>query len=243
MGPDRASLRALLAAATGLPWRWAGNVDTGDVRLAGRARRSAFDRQPDGSYWSDGSYATEVFDVAGEERKPDDRGTHDYANYLREYVQMPDGAGGYRPMTEEEIAEDVRTNWLEDHWGEPRQDNRLRFYQPHPGGYRPARDLAVFEVARNRGLPDDTPRSDERIYRADVVDVRNPNARLIRDGINALPALLDALDAAEGALERVRDVIEAGRPNPTSDVYEMGYRAGLEAIAAVLPSTKTATTS
>lgn len=61
--------------------------------------------------------------------------------------------------------------------------------------------------------------------------------------VDAFPALLDALDAAEGTLERVRDVIEAGRPNPTSDVYEMGYRAGLEAIAAVLPSTKTAATS
>ena len=32
-------------------------------------------------------------------------------------------------------------------------------------------------MARHRGLPDDTPRTHEGIYRGDIVDVRNPVAR------------------------------------------------------------------
>lgn len=41
------------------------------------------------------------------------------------------------------------------------------------------RDRAVFEVARNQNLPDDTPRTHPKVYRADVVAVRNPIADLL----------------------------------------------------------------
>lgn len=39
--------------------------------------------------------------------------------------------------------------------------------------------LAVYQVARNQGLPDDTPRAHQKVYRADVVDINHPDARHI----------------------------------------------------------------
>jgi hypothetical protein len=41
------------------------------------------------------------------------------------------------------------------------------------------RNHAVYEVARNQKLPDDTPREHPKVYRGDVVDIRNAHARFI----------------------------------------------------------------
>lgn len=57
------------------------------------------------------------------------------------------------------------------------------------------RHRAVFEVARNQGLPDDTPRDHPKVYRADVVAVRNVNAEYIAAASpDVVLGLLDTLD-------------------------------------------------
>lgn len=182
---DVEQIRAAHAAATPGPYRWAGNTDYGDVRLAAANGR-------------------EVFALIARDRKPEDRATQGYRSHLRD-IQIHDrslseGKGGYRDLTDEEIDDWTRTEWLEDEHEQPRTDNVLAFYAPG-FAYEYARDLAVFEVGRHRGLPDDTPDTDERIYRRDVVDVRNPNARFLRDSWSYVDHLLGEVER----LERERD--------------------------------------
>lgn len=179
MSVDRATLRELLAAASSTPWRWSGNTDYEDVRLAA-------------------ANGSEVFAVIDRDHTPDDPLSRAHTEYLR-CIKVQIG-GEFRRLTDEEIAEAVRVSMVDDQDGDgeevPLTYKALAFYVPG-FFYQHARDHAVYQVARIRELPDDTPRSDERIYRADVCDVRNPNAQLIRDGINALPGLLNELDEAE----------------------------------------------
>lgn len=173
-------LRELLSQGTQGPWFWSGNVDTHTVALCGR--------QP-------GLGVCEVLSTIDVERDPDDRD----AQQLRE--ALADGG-----VSDKKWIEDyVRETWAEDEWGQPRTDRRLAITT---GDHirANAEDYAVFEVARNRGLPDDTPRDDQRIYRGDVCDIRLPNARLIVEAVNALPALLDALEAAEAEVARMRQL-------------------------------------
>ena len=66
------------------------------------------------------------------------------------------------------------------------------------------RDLVVYEVCPAATRPDDP-----RVYRRDVSDVAHPDARLIVGAVNALPDLLDQLDAAEAEVKRLREGIEA----------------------------------
>lgn len=62
------------------------------------------------------------------------------------------------------------------------------------------RDHAIYEVARNQGLPDDTPRDHPKVYRADVVGVRNANAQFIADARTLVPGLLAEIERLRGAL-------------------------------------------
>lgn len=64
------------------------------------------------------------------------------------------------------------------------------------------RDLVVYEVARNQNLPDDTPRDHPKVYRADVVDVRNANARFIAAAPDLVRRMATALEDADALLER-----------------------------------------
>lgn len=64
------------------------------------------------------------------------------------------------------------------------------------------KEKAVFEVARNRNLPDDTPRSHPKIYRDDVVDVRNPQAQFIAHSRADIEFLL-------GEIERLQKIIDS----------------------------------
>lgn len=71
-----------------------------------------------------------------------------------------------------------------------------------------AKNRLVFEVARNQGLPDGTPRSHPKVYRADVVDVMHPNAEFIAtfDPPTVL-ALIDRAAAAEREAVAAKSVI------------------------------------
>ncbi|MGO2030615.1 MAG: ead/Ea22-like family protein [Glutamicibacter ardleyensis] len=69
-----------------------------------------------------------------------------------------------------------------------------------------AKDLMVYEVARNQNLPDETPRSHPQVYRADVVDVRHPNARFMAAANpETVLALITRLEQAERDLVVVRE--------------------------------------
>jgi hypothetical protein len=168
---DLDKLQALTDAAVPPPWRWAGNTDNDDPRIEGGPRR----------YY--------VMGVRRREREKDDRGTQDFERYMQEVEQfdpsLNDGKGGYRYLTEDEIAEAVRNDWLSEPNGEPRHDDRLSFINVDSKLMDYARDLAVYAVA-----PEATSRADERVYRADIVGVRNPNAELMIAAVNALPELI-----------------------------------------------------
>lgn len=72
-----------------------------------------------------------------------------------------------------------------------------------------AKNRLVFEVARNQGLPDGTPRSHPKVYRADVVDVMHPNAKFIAtfDPATVL-ALLSRLEQAEQQVKAVLRLVD-----------------------------------
>lgn len=80
--------------------------------------------------------------------------------------------------------------WATDHYGEPVKEPRLWFYTDHMAV--DARDRVVFEVA-----PDATHRGDPKVYRADIKDIRHPDAQFIAAARTAVPALLDTLAAVE----------------------------------------------
>lgn len=176
---DLEAVRARAAAATRGPWRWAGNIDHDNPRLVGKGG--------------------DVLSHIPRERTADDRATKEYANYLREQdvhdPNLNDGKGDWRALTEEEIAERVESEWLTDRWGGPANDEHLAFYGPPGPLYHDARELAIFQVC-----PDATDREDPRVYRADIIGLRNANAVFIAAARQDVDDLVDALDAARAEL-------------------------------------------
>ena len=62
---------------------------------------------------------------------------------------------------------------------------------------QPAEALAVFEVARSQQLPDNTPADHPKIYRHDVVDVRNANGRFLAAAWQDIADLLAYIEVLE----------------------------------------------
>jgi hypothetical protein len=170
--PDLDEIRVRAAAATRGPWRWAGNMDHSEPRLIAPGR-----------------------DVLGHfprERDMQDREARARIGYAIECEQVSDGHGGWRPITEDEAAENVRESWLLDEYDEVRKDDRMGFVNDHLF-YDEARSLAVYEVC-----PTATDREDPRVYRADIVSLRHPDAEFIahaRADVDALLAEVDRLGA------------------------------------------------
>ena len=165
-----AELRRLAEAATPGPWFWWGNTDNHSVALCGR--------QP-------GLGVCEVISTLSVERSTTGREADRLRRDLAEYTDM----------SLSDIEEAVE-EWATDEYDQPRTDQRLSVTDEN---YirRSAEELAVYEVARAQGLPDDTPRDHERIYRADVCDLRAANARYLAA---ANPATVLALLAEREAL-------------------------------------------
>lgn len=182
-GPDLGAIAARAAAATSGPWRWAGNVDTGDPYLAsttaGLGRRSVLWHVPF-------------------ERTSDDSEAHQLREYLRDTkVFTGDKEHPYRSYTKAEIEEQVCELYVNDPWGQPRTDQHLVFTHPEAHVAIDARTLAVFEVC-----PDATERNDQRVYRGDLVGIRNPDADFIahaRQDVDDLLAEVARLRALLGA--------------------------------------------
>ena len=167
-------IRARWAATTPGPWFWHGNTDNHQVGLCGR--------QP-------GLGVCEVLSTISVGRDPHGRDAADLRSYLREI--------GYDRASIEEIVEDWATERHSD--GDERTDNRLAITDPDYIRHS-IEELAVYQVARNQGLPDDTPRDHPQVYRADICDVRAPNARALAAAwgdVHALLAMVDELLATK----------------------------------------------
>lgn len=173
------------AAASPGPWMWRGNVDNDDPAL---------------SRYEPGSGRVEVLRQYPRARTLDDRGARAYDEYLHDSQvwdqTLKGGAGDYRSYTDEERAERVREDWLTDRWGSPVRENRLAFADPEHHMAVGARELAIFEVC-----PEATDRSDHRVYRADVIGIRHPDAEFIahsRQDVDDLLAIIATIrDRAE----------------------------------------------
>lgn len=150
---DLDALSALLDAASPRPWRWAGNVDTGEPYLAGG--------------WG-GLGATSVMAIGWQPRSTTGRAADDVRSYARE-----------SDMDEDEAVD----MWANDQYGAPIKEPRLWFYTDHLAVE--ARDHVTYEVA-----PQARTRDDPTVYRADITDIRHPDAQLMTAAVNALPALL-----------------------------------------------------
>lgn len=172
-------IRARAQAATPGPWRWGGNVDHDDPRLIGK-----------------GAMGGDVFGHVPRERQRDDAECKRFASYLREQ-SISDGNGGWRSYTDDEVEQRVTDEWLEDDYGNPMTDSRLAFYGEPGPFYHCARELAVYAVC-----PEATSRDDERVYRADIVGLRNPNAVFIAAARQDVDDLLAEVDRLTGLLAK-----------------------------------------
>jgi hypothetical protein len=95
----------------------------------------------------------------------------------------------------EDDADDYVREWATDSFGSPRRDPRLQFMTDLMCA--DARDLAIYEVA-----PDATSREDPKVYRADVVGIRHPDAAyLAAANPQTVIALLDEIERLRGEVE------------------------------------------
>ena len=189
--PDVAELRHLAEAATPGPWFWWGNTDNHSVALCGR--------QP-------GLGVCEVISTLSVERSTTGREADQLRSDLAEYTNLT--LSGIEDAVEE---------WATDEYDQPRTDQRLSVTDEN---YirRTAEELAVYEVARAQGLPDDTPRDHERVYRADVCDLRATNARYLAAANPA--AVLGLLDDADALRAELAHMTEA-RDNARAEVERL----------------------
>ena len=176
MSLDLEAIRARLAAAAPGPWFWWGNADYHSISLCGR--------QP-------GLGVAEVISTIRVERSLDSREAQNARASL--------GDCGY---SETDI-EDIMSDWASDNYsGDPRFDERLALTDENFIRH-PIAEVAVYQVARAQGLPDDTPREHPKVYRADVCDVRNANGQLIAHAPADIAALLAEVERLRTALAEV----------------------------------------
>lgn len=169
-----AAIRQREAAASPGPWMWRGNVDYDDPSLC----------RP-----GDGHGRVEVLRHYRRERTAEDKGAKDYDEFLRDSRVRDDATGEWRPFTDEERAEQVRQDWLEDPWEGTQHDTRMAFVDQKLHWAVDARELAIYEVC-----PEATKRDDPRVYRADIVGVRHPDADFIAHSRQDVTDLLAAVD-------------------------------------------------
>jgi hypothetical protein len=147
-----ATARAAAQLAPG-PWFWRGNTDYDEPALS--CIVPALGR-------------VEVLGHCPVDRKRD-------SFEAREYIRGLEDCFGTLP---EEARERYLREWLwaDEDYEVPNTDSRLSVTDER-NVKQPVRDLVVYEVARHRGLPDDTPRTHDGIHRGNIVDVRSPIAQ------------------------------------------------------------------
>lgn len=118
-----------------------------------------------------------------------------------------------------------RDDYIADELDSPRL--YLSFIDLEDMTLNPGRDRVIYEVARDQGLPDDTPRSDRRVYRADVIGVRDPHAEFIAAAPKLVAGLLDLIDDYRMGAEN------AGRLLQIADEQHESLAAAIARVVAV----------
>lgn len=197
---DVDAIRARHSAAIQGPYFWWGNTDTHNVGLAGRVP---------------GQGVCQVISTVPVKRKATDREVNDIAEDLREQGFRPDGFvgptihdGEVEPDGDHEDCEpyDHCQRWVAavraaavEQWLEPDEfsivatDDRLCLTTPDIRRVS-VEEVAVYQVARSQGLPDDTPRDHPKVYRADIVDVNNPSGKFLAASWGDVRDLLAEVD-------------------------------------------------
>ncbi|WP_043795091.1 hypothetical protein [Pseudarthrobacter chlorophenolicus] len=169
-----ATARAAAAMAPG-PWFWRGNTDYEEPSLSCIVPRLG---------------RVEVLGHCPVDRERD-------SFEAREYIRGLEDCFGT-------LAEDVKERylrewlWADEDYEVANTDSRLTVTDER-NVKQPVRDLVVYEVARHRGLPDDTKRDHEGIHRGNIVDVRSPIAQHLAaasaDTVLALIARIRGVEA------------------------------------------------
>jgi hypothetical protein len=97
--------------------------------------------------------------------------------------------------------EEVRNEFLFDAGGQPRTDDQMSFTVD--GRKRPAKDLAIYEVC-----PEATTRGDRRVYRADIIGIRHPDAELIVNAPTDISHLLDTVTKLRAENAGLSEIVE-----------------------------------
>jgi hypothetical protein len=144
--------------------------------------------------WIPGAGRCQVLAIGSEDRATTGRRADEVRSYARE--------SGLDP-------EDMVREWATDNYGEPVKEPRLWFYSDLMAD--PARDKVVYEVA-----PEATTRDDPKVYRADIVGIRHPDAEFIAAARQALPDLIAAARERDRLLDETETahddtVAETGR--------------------------------
>lgn len=100
-----------------------------------------------------------------------------------------------------DISEEDRQDCIRNLLNNP--ERLLAFGNPDGRYLIPARDTAIYAVARNQGLPDDTPRTHPEVYRADVIGSRHANAAFMEQAPRHMRAATAALSEIHEAVEAV----------------------------------------
>jgi len=144
---------------------------------------------PSLSTWKPGLGRCTVLAIGREERTSTGRQADSIREYAEECGNDPD-----------EMVED----WMTDGLGGTISDPVLWFYED--GWAVDAATRVVYEVA-----PNATTRDDPNVYRADIKDIRHPDAQFIAHARQDVPTLLAALEAVVAEHKAL--------PNSTSALY------------------------
>lgn len=187
-----ATARAAAAMAPG-PWFWRGNTDHEEPALSCIVPRLG---------------RVEVLGHCPVDRVRDSFEAREYMRNYRDCFMV----------TDEEAEEELeRWLWADKDYEVPHTDSRLTVTDAR-NVKQPVRDLVVYEVARHRGLPDDTKRDHDGIHRGNIVDVRSPIAQhLAAASADTVLALIARIRDLEAQAHRVTET--AAHPD---DVVEIG---------------------
>lgn len=185
---DIEAIKARAAAASSGPWFWRGNVEFNDPSLC---------------HYKPGYGRVEIMWHHKRERTADDPEAKQYREFLADAKYwdqaLNNGLGAFRSYTDAELDECVHEDYLTDPWGGPQTDSRLCFTDHERLVAMDARDLPVFEVA-----PTATTRDDPRVYRADIIGIRHPDAEFIAHARQDVDDLLAEIDCLRAELEAAR---------------------------------------
>lgn len=173
--------RAAAAMAPG-PWFWRGNTDYEEPTLSCIVPRLG---------------RVEVLGHCPVDRVRDSFDAREYMRSFRDCFAVTD------EQAEEELE---RWLWADKDYEVANTDSRLTVTDER-NVKRPVRDLVVYEVARHRNLPDDTPRTHDGIHRGNIVDVRSPIAQhLANASAETVLSLIERIRGLEAQLAHATQV-------------------------------------